>query len=423
MRFLNSVKALYVAVGILVVAAGLGTFMDIRNEAMHARHLEISTGLERMVRLDRELTNLLLTAILEHNTLRATRYDSVNTDLEVTIKRVIDLTREQNLSQEISALSEGRARLHAIEKKVVELIGADKWHEARGLLFGDEYVLAKKSYEIDSVVAVGTLTGELSATARRFGRFKAVSLGMRIGALLLLVWVGIMFSHRTRVDLAEQVHLRNEITVAYEAMEERVQERTADLEETAGRLALENEERLKSDARTRLILNSVGEGIFGVDTEERVTFFNRAAEMLVGYTADEVVGKELHGILHHSYPDGTPYPREECPMYLACIRGEKGHASGETLWRKDGSRFLSEYLVTPISGDKGGMDGAVIVFRDITERIHNEEELSRRMEELERFNRLTMGREERMIQLKMETNALLEEMGREKKYRVVEDEL
>jgi hypothetical protein len=105
-------------------------------------------------------------------------------------------------------------------------------------------------------------------------------------------------------------------------------------------------------------------------------------------------------------------------MFQACSRGEERHISGEALWRKDGSQFLSEYSATPISDDKDGLAGAVIVFRDITDRKRTEEQLRLRMEEMERFNRLVVGREERMVQLKKEINELLEEMGKEKKYRV-----
>jgi len=421
MRFLNSVKSLYAAVGILFLTVGLGSYVDTMNEAMHVRSLEINTRLERMVRLNQELTNMLLIAVLERNALRAASYDTVNNDLEETIKTVINLTKEGHSLQEISALSEGHDKLHTMEENVIKLMSADKWKEARSVLFGDEYVLAKKTYEIDIESTVSAVTGELAATAQRFSRTRMAALGMRIGALLLLLWIGIMFSRRTRADFSEQVRLRSEITLAYEAMEERVRERTADLEETTHRLAIENEERLRSDARTCLILNSAGEGMFGVDTQERVTFFNAAAEKLLGYWADEVLGQEIHGLIHHSYADGTPYPRENCPMFQALHRGEERHVVDEVIWRKDGSGFPSEYSVTIIADDQGGIVGAVVVIRDITERKRSEEELGRRMEDLERFNRLTMGREHRMIQLKREINTLLEEMGREKKYRVVED--
>ena len=422
MRFLNSVKSLYTAVGILFLTVGLGFYVDIENEAMHARHLEINTGLERMVRLNQELTNMLAIAVLKQSALGSASYGTVRGDLDLTMKTVADLTRQQNLLQEISALSDAHGSLRTVEESVIKLMSADDWTEATRLLFGDAYVLARKTYEVDSETAVGAVKGELAAIAERFGTIGMAALALRIGALLLLVWVGVMFSRRTRADLAEQMRLRHEITQSYEAMEQRVRERTADLEASTRRLAAENEERMRSDARTRLILNSAGEGIFGVDAEERVIFFNDAAAALLGYSADELIGKGIHAAIHHSYADKTPYPQEDCPMYHACVHGESKQISGEVLWRKDGSGFLSEYSVTPIPDDKGGSAGAVVVFRDITERKNSQDELQRRMDELERFNRLTMGREERMIQLKREFNALLEGLGKEKKYKVFEDE-
>lgn len=416
-NLLSSTTSLYIAVGILFMTIALGTYVDIENEAMHVRHLGISTNLEKIGRLDQELTNMLVMALYEQNSLRTASYDSVNGDLARTIKSVSELTKTEKFQQEISALSEDRSALITIEGNVIKMMGEDKWDEAKRVLFGEEYVLAKKTSEIDSQMAVSVVTGELDTTAKRFSRLRMVAMGARIGALLLLLWVGVIFSRKTRSDFAEQVRLRDEISVAYEGMEERVRERTADLEETTSRLAVENEERLKSDARTRLILNSAGEGIFGVDTEERVTFLNDAAAELLGYRGDELIGKEIHGIIHHSFIDGSPYPKIDCPMLHACSQGEERHISGEALWRKDGTQFLSEYSATPISDDIDGLAGAVIVFRDITERKRTEEELRLRMEEMERFNRLVVGREERMVQLKKEINELLEEMGREQKYK------
>lgn len=420
MRFLNSVKALYAAVVILVLTFGLGSYVDVRNEAMHAQHLEINTGLERMVRLNQELTNMLAIAVLKTNALGTASYDTVNNDLQQTMTTVAELTRTKNLLQEISSLNDSQAQLREMENKAVRLITAEKWDEAAAILFGDEYTLARKTYEVDSDAAVGAVVGELAATSQRFAKLRNAALALRLGALLLLVWLGVMFSRGTRADLAEQMRLRKEITAAYDDMEARVRERTADLEKTTLRLAEENEERVRSDMRTRLILNSAGEGIFGVDADGHVSFFNDAAAKLLGYSADEMIGRAIHPLIHHSRPDGSPLPQEDCPLHVACATGKSLHINGEVLWRKDASWFLSEYAVTPIIDDKGGVSGAVVVFRNITEQKHNQEELQQRMDELERFNRLTLGREERMILLKQEINALLEAQGNPRKYKDIE---
>ena len=229
MGFLNSVKALYMAVGILFLTIALGSYVDIKNEEMHTRHLEITTGLERMVRLNQELTNILQIAALEQNTLRTASYTTLNNELETTIQSVVSLTGSQNLSQEISALSAGREKLHLIEEQAMRLMREDHWNRARDLLSDNTYVFARKTYEIDSETAVGAVSGELAATAQRFGRIRTASLSMRLGALALLVWVGLMFSRKTRADLAEQIRLREELALANEVLEERVQERTLEL--------------------------------------------------------------------------------------------------------------------------------------------------------------------------------------------------
>ena len=412
MRFLNSVKALYVAVGILFLTVAIDSYIDVRKEVMHAQHLEVNSGLEKIVRFRQELTNMLMIAVLDQNILRAASYDTVNNQLKTTLNTLVDLTKTQDSSAEIAMLSMSHGELQGYEGNIIILIKSGNWEEARAATFGDAYVLARKTNEIDIDTAVGAMVGELAATVQWFGKIRKIALGARIGALLLLLWVGIMFSRRTRADLAEQVRLRNEIADANEALERRVLERTR-------QLAKENEERLKSEARTHLILNSAGEGIFGVDSKGCVTFLNDAAKTLLGYTADEVIGKVMHDLIQHSHVDGKPYPWDESPMFKACCRGEEQHISDAILWRKDRSMFLAAYSAMPILDDKKSIEGAVIVFHDITERKNNEKELKLRLEELERFNRLTNNREQRMIELKEEINQLHEQFGEAKKYKIV----
>jgi diguanylate cyclase (GGDEF)-like protein len=227
---MRSTRTIYIAVATLVLTMGVGSYVDIANDAMHARHLEINTGLERMVRLNQELASMLVISVLEQNTLRTASYDTVNADLEVTIKTVGLLTRQQNLSGEISALSEDHRALHVTEEVALKLMRQDRWKEARQMLFADAYVLAKKVYEINSETVVGALTGELASTAERFDRLRLAAQAMRVAALLVLLWVGIMFSRRLRAEVALQAHLREQIAASNLALEEKVQMRTAELE-------------------------------------------------------------------------------------------------------------------------------------------------------------------------------------------------
>ncbi len=420
MRFLGSVKALYAAVGVLFLTYALGFYLDARSSSMQRQYLEVSTGLEKIMRLRQEANNMLLVAVLDKNLLHASGYDTVNHDLGETIGTVVALTKTLRSSTEIAALDDSNRQRQMLEASIIDLIQAGKWGEARETMFGDAYVLSRKTNEIDIETAVSGVMGELSATADSYGRINTTTLIMRGVALLLLVWVGIAFSRRSRADLAEQIRLGQEIAAAKETLEERVKARTADLEDRTRQLAQENEDRLKSEMRTHLILKSVGEGIFGIDTEGRITFLNDAAGQLLGYARDELNGEAVHDVIHHSYADGTPYPSESCPVHLACTRGEVKQVGNEVFWRKDGSSFQTEYSVTPIIDGRGDRGGAVLVFRDITEQKNSEEELMRRLKELERFNRLTVSRETRMIELKKEINEALELLGREKKYTIVE---
>ena len=119
--------------------------------------------------------------------------------------------------------------------------------------------------------------------------------------------------------------------------------------------------------RNTLILNSAGEGIYGLNLEGNTTFVNPAAEQMLGYSQEELVGKPQHALIHHSKKDGTPYPREECHIYAAFKDGKIHRETEEVFWRKDGSSFPVEYLSTPIR-ENGKFTGAVVTFRDITER-------------------------------------------------------
>ena len=124
----------------------------------------------------------------------------------------------------------------------------------------------------------------------------------------------------------------------------------------------------------RLILSAAGEGIYGVGVDGRTTFLNPAAEAMLGYTADELVGQDMHSAIHHHRIDGSDYPSTECPIYNAFKVGMVNTVEDEVFWRKDGSAIPVEYTSTPII-DSDKVVGAVIVFRDVTERRNNEENL------------------------------------------------
>ncbi len=136
------------------------------------------------------------------------------------------------------------------------------------------------------------------------------------------------------------------------------------------------------DSRASLgrLLNSMEEGVYEVDTHGMCTFVNRAFLQILGYqNADEVLGKHIHELIHHSHPDGSPYPASECRMYRAYQTGQTTNATDEVFWRKDGVAIPVEYWSRPIVTD-GVVTGAMATFIDITERKQAEKALHDSME-------------------------------------------
>jgi polar amino acid transport system substrate-binding protein len=164
---------------------------------------------------------------------------------------------------------------------------------------------------------------------------------------------------------------------ARDNLEAKVNERTAELQEKQNQLEAAVE-------RSSLLLDSAGEGIFGVDLEGKLAFINPAANRMLGYGPDELIGQAVHEKIHYSHEDGSNYPKEECPMYRTYVDGTAHHVNDEVLWRKDGAPFPVEYTSMPIKKD-GRVVGAVVTFMDIAERKKIESAL---LEERERLQKI-----------------------------------
>ena len=124
----------------------------------------------------------------------------------------------------------------------------------------------------------------------------------------------------------------------------------------------------------RLILDSAGEGICGVNAQGITTFINPMAEQLLGYSSNELLGNSLHALTHHTRPDGSPYPQQECPILLSIRDGVVHQGDDEFMIRKDGTGFPVTYSSRPIITEEK-IIGAVICFRDNTEVKKVEEQL------------------------------------------------
>lgn len=135
-------------------------------------------------------------------------------------------------------------------------------------------------------------------------------------------------------------------------------------------------EQLKhAEEEKNTLLNSTAEAIYGVDANGACVFVNQACLKMLGYEkASDLVGKNMHAMIHHTYPNGESYPAEKCHVRLSTLQGEITHVDQEVHWRADGTSFPVEYWSRPMfKNDR--LVGAVVTFVDITERKNVEEQL------------------------------------------------
>lgn len=138
----------------------------------------------------------------------------------------------------------------------------------------------------------------------------------------------------------------------------------------------------KMQHQNEMILNSLGEGLFELDQEGEILFVNPAALKLLGYQGKEVMGQNLHELIHYKKPDGAPYPEEECPIHTTLRDGKERKVNDDVFWTKNGEAMSVAYLINPILED-GQIAGVVMSFRDITWRKQAEAELKRTTQYME----------------------------------------
>ena len=195
---------------------------------------------------------------------------------------------------------------------------------------------------------------------------------------------------RVEVELSQQAVMLEQEVRERQAAQENLQEQAALLEEEIGE-RWQAEEALKgSEEKLRLLLDSTGEGIYGIDLDGRCTFCNSACLKMLKYDhPDQLLGKNTHDQIHHSYPDGAPMPRKACRVHQTLGENKGSHVDSEVFWRSDRSSFPVEYWSYPqIKGGK--VVGAVVAFIDISERKQLEEQF-RQSQKMESVGRLAGG--------------------------------
>ena len=172
--------------------------------------------------------------------------------------------------------------------------------------------------------------------------------------------------------------------------------------------------------RLNLLLESTGEGIFGIDLDGRCSFINRAGAQMLGWRTEQVLGRNMHGLMHHTHGDGSSYPESDCPIFNAFRQGLPCRIDSEVLWRADGTSFSAEYSSYPIL-EGGVVLGAVATFVDITERKAAEEALRQARADLEqRVQARTQELSSAVAQLR-DLSAYLESVREDERTRIARD--
>lgn len=244
-----------------------------------------------------------------------------------------------------------------------------------------------------------TLLGEDDLKGTHFARFIAAGMETFVVFLTEVEHRGTAWTRQVTLQDSAQTHLRCEITgraLRYEAQSllllnllnlETLEQHAAEIDTknlyTGGLVEWQRAQRFFADLEreNQLILNAAGEGIYGVNADGKTTFVNRAAQEMLGWTTEDLLGHDIHTKIHHHHLNGEHYPSHECPIYQSFRYEQVNRIEDEVFWRKDGKPIRVEYVSTPIY-DGPQLVGAVVIFRDITERWENERKLRKAMDEV-----------------------------------------
>ena len=293
--------------------------------------------------------------------------------------QALGLTQEEN--ELVSRAKRNSDALIVQEEKAFEAAEHKDFTKAMGYVYGEEYLKAKAAImdpidefrrRLDKRLADQALAEEQAAQ-------RSVNLAIVAAVLNALAIGGALIFYRTKMvaPLVALGRSLNDLLARKPGIEIGFQEDRSEIGDIARSLESYKglqEERNRVTQQMQLLLEFAGQGIYGIDLEGNCTFINRATCELIGYRAEEVLGRKTHDLMHHHKPDGSVYPIDECPVYRACKKGEGCCTNAEVIWRRDGTPVPVEYSSFPIL-EGGKVTGAVVTVVDITERKRAEEKL------------------------------------------------
>jgi PAS domain S-box-containing protein len=174
------------------------------------------------------------------------------------------------------------------------------------------------------------------------------------------------------IDMTPRQWTRDEVEVLTELAASA--QREIELRRALARARRTAEEAARVRNEREEFLNATTDGVYTIDRDGHILFANPATAAQLGYAPEELIGRNAHDLFHYAHPDGTPFPREACPIARAGREGRPVLVQGEVLWRRDGSSFPVAYSSSPVHRD-GRVVGAVVRFTDVTEQKRAEDGL------------------------------------------------
>jgi polar amino acid transport system substrate-binding protein len=303
---------------------------------------------------DEALTKAIRVAALSGEMRWLARYKEMLALLEATLDKAVQTVPPDMAESFLDQTGSANDILVDLETQAIEHLEGSRPDLALQILDSEQYLINKALYA-DGITRLAANVESMidNSRTRSETHWLQIQIAVISGLLFLIVGWGYM--------LRVQARMRSRLSDLNQGLESEVKTRTAELE--------------LAQSRTRLILDSAADGVFGLDTDGKITFCNQSAAAMLGYEFRELLGCEIHQTTHHSYPNGSPYPESECKMRAAYREARTVSVDDEVLWRRDGTSFPVEYTAVPMrQGDQ--VIGSVVVVRDITERLRQQQALA-----------------------------------------------
>ena len=360
---------LFAAIVIISIAAVLASWFAVRKAEHQLLQIEATATAihwatflqENLLELDEILRDGLVSAKDQRvfdfasQAGRVFRYEVIRSDGVTALSSWAGDFQKSNPTVDLSeVIGSGRPIVNLVEGK-----GFDQ----DVLVMSEAYVPVRAGDRIDGAIKVYVDMTQRAAALKQTGDKALVALIGLLSVIGALCGSFVVYNIRDRnQELRKIVESRERVRAA---------------EKTIRKLHRQNE----------LILNTAGEGIYGLDLEGRMTFINPAGARMAGWAPEELIGKPQHEILHHMNFDGTPSPHEQSPLYAAINDGSVNNNSDKMFRKKDGTGFPVKYTSTPLRNEDGTLTGAVVVFSDITTRKRAEQKILDSKNNLERQSR------------------------------------